>query len=141
MKFAFFLMALTFLAFPDLGACYPVKSAEDCKDLREDIREVSGVLGGVIIGEGTFLTLIRENGDEFILMAEDGNAVDFYREGDENQLGHLLVLQQIKCFFVLDADGIPKPFGNFARYHFHNQILLKLFSLNRLSFRHFWHGG
>ena len=103
MKFVFFLMALIFLAFPDLGACYPVKSAEDCKHFRDNIWEVSGVLGNVIIGEGTFLTIIRENGDEFILMAEDEKAVDFFREHEGNKA--LLKYREGKFLFPDDFSG------------------------------------
>lgn len=44
----------------------------------------------------------------------------FYR--DEDQIGQLLILQQIKCFPVFGANGISELFGGVIRYHPHSQV-------------------
>lgn len=85
MKWIFLIIAFHVLIFPEMCACYPVQSADNCNGSRNRVWEISGVIGGVLMGEKPFLTLIMKNGDEFIMMAEDAGAVEFFKKNAGKQ--------------------------------------------------------
>lgn len=110
------------LAAPVSGNCYHVESSENCQEHKGEAREIDGHIGAVIMGERPFLTFIMENGDELLMLPENGKALNFFRENE----GKKARISYQKGQILLADDFSENGAGNCeTAYYFKSGSLIK----------------
>lgn len=88
MKIKLAFIGIIILAMANTVLSYNVENMEDCLAAKWESKEIVGTPRSVIVGESAFLTLVTENGEELILLPENGEGIQFFRE-NEGKKAHI----------------------------------------------------